>query len=81
MHSKHLKNNNFFLSLQVAPAELENLLLAHPSIAEVAVIGTPDERAGELPRAYVVLKAGTSMKEEEMQDFVKGIFYDTLYII
>ena len=39
---------------QVAPAELEALLLTHPSVADVAVISRPDERAGEVPVAYVV---------------------------
>jgi acyl-CoA synthetase (AMP-forming)/AMP-acid ligase II len=39
---------------QVAPAELEALLLAHPSVADAAVVGRPDERHGELPMAYVV---------------------------
>lgn len=39
---------------QVPPAELEALLLEHPNIADVAVIGIPDERAGELPKAFVV---------------------------
>ena len=41
---------------QVAPAELEALLLSHPSVADAAVIGVPNEAAGELPRAYIVLK-------------------------
>ena len=39
---------------QVAPAELEALLLTHPNVADVAVISRPDERAGEVPVAYVV---------------------------
>jgi acyl-CoA synthetase (AMP-forming)/AMP-acid ligase II len=39
---------------QVAPAELEALLLTHPAVADAAVISRPDERAGELPVAYVV---------------------------
>ena len=39
---------------QVAPAELEALLLTHPLVTDVAVIGRPDERSGELPVAYVV---------------------------
>ena len=39
---------------QVPPAELEALLLTHPSVADAAVIGRPDERSGELPVAYVV---------------------------
>ena len=41
---------------QVAPAELEALLLTHPSIADAAVIPSPDEEAGEIPKAFVVLK-------------------------
>ena len=36
------------------PAEIENLLLAHPDIAEVAVLGVPDERLGEVGHAFVV---------------------------
>lgn len=43
---------------QVPPAELEALLLTHPLIADAAVIGRPDERAGELPVAYVVGRGG-----------------------
>lgn len=39
---------------QVAPAELEALLFTHPGVADVAVIGRPDDRAGEVPVAYVV---------------------------
>ena len=40
--------------LQVAPAELENILKQNPKIADVAVIGVPDEKCGEVPLAYVV---------------------------
>jgi acyl-CoA synthetase (AMP-forming)/AMP-acid ligase II len=42
---------------QVAPAELEGLLINHPGVAAAAVIGAPDERAGELPVAFVVTRA------------------------
>ena len=49
---------------QVAPAELENLLLNHDKVADAAVIGVPNERTGELPRAYVVLKQGQTATEE-----------------
>jgi len=41
---------------QVAPAELEALLCTHPQVADAAVIGRPDERAGELPVGYVVAR-------------------------
>lgn len=44
---------------QVAPAELEALLMTHPEVADVAVIGRADERAGELPVAYVVPRAAS----------------------
>jgi acyl-CoA synthetase (AMP-forming)/AMP-acid ligase II len=44
--------------LQVAPAELEALLLTHPAVADAAVIPIPDEKAGERPKAFVVLRAG-----------------------
>ena len=42
---------------QVAPAELEELILGHDDVNDVAVIQIPDEASGELPRAYIVLKA------------------------
>ena len=40
--------------LQVAPAELEDLIRGLAGVRDVAVIGIPDQRAGEAPRAYVV---------------------------
>lgn len=57
---------------QVAPAELEALLLLHPSIADAAVIPSRDEEAGEVPKAFVVLKNEASGDEigEEIMDFV-----------
>lgn len=42
----------------VAPAELEDLLLGHAWVEDVAVMAVPDERAGERPKAYVVKKGG-----------------------
>ncbi len=48
---------------QVAPAELEALLLTHPAVADAAVIGRGDERAGELPVAYVVARGAVSADE------------------
>ena len=53
---------------QVAPAELEAVLLSHPAIADAAVIPSPDAEAGEIPAAFVVLKGKAS--EREIMDFV-----------
>ena len=49
-----------YKGFQVAPAELEALLITHPAVADVAVIGVPDEEAGELPKAFVVAAATSS---------------------
>ena len=50
----------------VAPAEVEEVLLAHPAIETAQVIGVPDERLGEVPCAYVSLRAGQKATEEEL---------------
>ena len=54
------------------PAELEALLLTHPAVADAAVIGLPDEEAGEIPAAYVVLRQGSEATAEEIMEFVAG---------
>lgn len=61
-----------YKGFQVAPAELEDLLMSHPDIADCAVIGVPDEEAGELPRAYVVKGPGKTISEEDVKTFVAG---------
>jgi acyl-CoA synthetase (AMP-forming)/AMP-acid ligase II len=58
-----------YKGFQVAPAELEALLATHPSVADVAVIGVPDEECGELPKAYVV-PANGEIDAEELIAFV-----------
>jgi acyl-CoA synthetase (AMP-forming)/AMP-acid ligase II len=45
-----------YKGMQVAPAELEAVLLGHPAIADAAVIPLADEEAGQVPKAFVVLK-------------------------
>jgi acyl-CoA synthetase (AMP-forming)/AMP-acid ligase II len=59
-----------YKGFQVPPAELEALLISHPQIADVAVIGVPDEEAGELPKAFVVLQAGAELTVEDVQNYV-----------
>jgi long-chain acyl-CoA synthetase len=56
---------------QVAPAELEALLLTHPAVADAAVIGIPDDEAGELPRAFIVLKPGQEIEAADITDFTR----------
>lgn len=53
-----------YKGFQVAPAELEDVLLSHPLIADAAVIGVPDDEAGELPAAFVVKAAGQEITAE-----------------
>lgn len=60
-----------FKGFQVPPAELEALLVTHPKVADVALIGVLDDEAGELPKAFVVVKPGETMTESEVMDFVK----------
>lgn len=55
---------------QVAPAELEEILRAHPQIQDAAVIGSPHDLYGEVPKAFVVKKKGASIKETEVRTFV-----------
>lgn len=58
-----------YKGFQVAPAEMEALLLEHPQVLDVAVVGKPDVEAGEVPKAYVVAK-GPGLTAEEIMSFV-----------
>ena len=53
----------------VYPAEVENALMKHPAIQDVAVIGIPDDRWGEVPLAIVVRKAGVEVTEDDIVAF------------
>ncbi|GER26131.1 4-coumarate--CoA ligase family protein [Striga asiatica] len=55
---------------QVAPAELEAVLLTHPEIADAAVIPFPDAEVGQFPMAYVVRKKGSTLPESHVMDFI-----------
>jgi acyl-CoA synthetase (AMP-forming)/AMP-acid ligase II len=54
-----------YKGFQVPPAELEALLLTHPGVADAAVIPCQDDEAGEIPKAFVVLKSGTATAAPE----------------
>ncbi|CAI9109796.1 OLC1v1009698C1 [Oldenlandia corymbosa var. corymbosa] len=59
-----------FKGFQVAPAELEGVLLTHPSVQDAAVVGLPDEEAGEIPAAWVVMNPGSKENEEDIISYV-----------
>ena len=56
---------------QVWPREIEEVLAAHPAVMEVSIAGVPDAAKGEVPRAWVVLKAGQSATEEELRAYCR----------
>ncbi|XP_077246769.1 putative CoA ligase CCL5 [Tasmannia lanceolata] len=55
---------------QVAPAELEALLLSHPEISDAAVIPYPDKEVGQYPMAYVVRKESSNLSDSQIMDYV-----------
>jgi 4-coumarate--CoA ligase len=59
--------------IAVAPAELEDLLLGHPDVEDVAVLGIPDDYSGEKPKAYVVPKAGGPPPEQLGKTLIKYV--------
>ena len=56
--------------MQVAPAELEDVLLSHPAVADAGVVGMPDEEGGEVPLAFVVFKPDMEVSPDEIITFV-----------
>ncbi len=54
------------------PAEIENLLLAHPDLAQVAVVGVPDERLGEVGAAFVVPRTGTTPDPSQVIEWARA---------
>lgn len=67
----------------IAPAELESLLMEHPAVMDSAVIGVPDEEAGELPKGFVVLRPGFNVTVDEILAFTNGKLagYKKLHLI
>jgi fatty-acyl-CoA synthase len=55
----------------ISSVEVEGVLLRHPSVQEAAIVGLPDEKWGEAPHAFVVLKPGGAATEAELRDFTR----------
>jgi fatty-acyl-CoA synthase len=55
----------------ISSVEVEGVLLRHPAVQEVAIVGLPDERWGEAPHAFVVLKEGATTTEGELREFAR----------
>lgn len=55
---------------QVPPAELEDIIKGIDSVSDVAVIGVPHEKFGEIPKAFIVPKKGATINPEEIKDYV-----------
>jgi fatty-acyl-CoA synthase len=55
----------------ISSVEVEGVLLRHPAVQEAAVVGLPDEKWGEAPHAFVILKPGASASEDELRQFTR----------
>lgn len=69
LEAPNLKN---YFTFQVSPTELENIILEIDGAADAAVVGIPDTLAGEVPRAYVVLKPGSKLTDEDVARYVNS---------
>ncbi|CAL8133769.1 unnamed protein product [Prunus armeniaca] len=69
-----------YKGFQVAPAELEALLVTHPSVSDAAVVPMKDEAAGEVPVAFVVKSKNAQITEDEIKQFISKqvVFYKRL---
>ena len=66
-----------YKAMQVSPAELEDLLVTHSAILDTAVIPSPDEEAGEIPKAIVVLK-DADLASDEMAEEIMSFVADNV---
>jgi len=56
----------------ISSVEVEGVLLRHPAVQEVAIVGLPHERWGEAPHAFVILKAGATATEAELVSYARN---------
>ncbi|TKY54585.1 4-coumarate--CoA ligase 1 [Spatholobus suberectus] len=70
-----------YKGFQVAPAELEAMLIAHPNISDAAVVPMKDEAAGEVPVAFVVRSNGSKITEDEIKQYISQqvLFFFSFY--
>jgi acyl-CoA synthetase (AMP-forming)/AMP-acid ligase II len=71
-----IKDMIIYAGENLFPAEIEAVLSEHEAVAEVAVIGIPDERWGEVVKAFVVLRQGGEIKQRELIDFARSRIAD-----
>ncbi len=57
---------------KVFPAEVEDMMIAHPKINDLAIVGIPDDLKGEAPKAFIVLKDGETTSLEEIREYCKA---------
>lgn len=70
-----------YKGFQVAPAELEAMLIAHPYVSDAAVVSMKDEAAGEVPVAFIVRSNGSKITEDEIKQYISKqvVFYKRIY--
>lgn len=56
---------------QVAPAELEEIVRSHPNVLDAAVIGVKNEKFGEVPKAFVVIRKGATVSSKDIQEYIE----------
>ena len=56
---------------KIYPTEVENVILQHPAVADIAIFGIPDERRGEIPAAALVVRDGWEVSDDEIRAFCR----------